>query len=191
MNSEQIWYVYQQNTQLGPFTKDQISQLLDTKMIAQDAYIFKIGWKDWSPIEQALAELQGQSGDIHRPQPPVGAGIPKRCPRASIQGRVIVHNNGQLVIGSGVNISSTGIFVETKDRLFTIGEHIKLTVKAEGVLKPFNAVAEVVRFNDDPSLPIGYGLRFNNLDPQIEQDINQLIHTQQQGQDPVMTQQAR
>lgn len=167
MNS-QIWYVYQQSQQLGPFTGQQIKQLVDSKMIAQDAYLFKVGWKDWRPIEETFEELDIASPGSNKEKSEERRGT---APRASIKGRVIVHNNGQLVIGAGVNISSSGIFVETQDQIFTVGEKLKLSVRADGFAKPFNAVAKVVRFNSDPGNPVGYGLQFVDLDDTVGKEI--------------------
>jgi hypothetical protein len=174
--SDIIWYVYQQSQQQGPFGTEQVKKMIDTKMISQDAYLFKVGWKDWRPVEDTYEELglKGDSGTSEE------ASVARRAgaPRASIQGRVIVHNNGQLIIGSGVNISSTGIFVETKDQIFTIGERLKLSVKAEGIARPFNAVALVIRFNSDSKYSIGYGLQFENLDQVVKKEIASLVDLQ-------------
>lgn len=169
--SEQVWYVYQNGQQLGPFAGHQIKQMVDSKMIPQDAYVFKVGWKDWRPIEETYSEIGVES------MPEMVASPERRsaAPRASIGGRVVVHNNGQLVIGAGVNISSTGIFVETKDQIFTVGERIKLSVRSESLSRPFNVSAQVVRFNSDPSFPIGYGLRFEDLDESISIEIQKAV----------------
>src|SRR5690606_25316412 len=138
----------------------QIRQMADSKMIPHDAYLFKVGWKDWRPIEECYEELGLE------PPPGQASASDRRtaAPRATIKGRVVVHNNGQLVIGSGVNISSSGMFVETNDQIFTVGERLKLSVRAEGFTRPFNVVAQVVRYNSDPRYPIGYGLKFEDLD---------------------------
>lgn len=170
--SDLVWYVYQASQQLGPFTTEQITQMFHNKMIAQDAYLFKVGWKDWRPIEDTTEELGIlglQAASVTRR---VGA------PRASIAGRVIVHNNGQLVIGSGVNISTTGIFVETTDQIFTVGERLKLSVRCDGVGKPFNTTAQVIRYNSDPRYPIGYGLKFDSIENAIMLEIRQLVDAQ-------------
>jgi hypothetical protein len=55
--SEQVWYVYQNSQQMGPFAAPQIKQMVDSKMISQDAYLFKVGWRDWRPIEETMNEL--------------------------------------------------------------------------------------------------------------------------------------
>ena len=179
--SEQVWYVYQSAQQLGPFAVMQIRQMVDSKMIPQDAYLFKVGWKDWRPLEDCWAELgDGASRPDTPPIPGEKSLADKResAPRATIQGRVVVHNNGQLVIGSGVNISASGIFVETKDQLFTVGERLKLSVRAEPFTKPFNVVAQVVRYNSDPKAPIGYGLKFEDLDESVSREIQGAVDAQ-------------
>jgi len=174
--NEQLWYVYQNGTQLGPFSSMQLKQMIDTKMIPQDAYLFKVGWKDWRPIEDTLDEL-----GLEAAAAPASENRRAAAPRATIQGRVVVHNNGQLVIGSGANISATGMFVETKDQIFTVGEKLKLSVRAEGFQKAFNVVAQVVRFNSDPRYPIGYGLKFEDLEHEIAMDIQKAVDAQNRG----------
>jgi hypothetical protein len=172
--SEQIWYVYQQSQQLGPFATQQIVQMIDTKMISQDSWLFKVGWKDWRAIEDSYDELGlGHLATKAAGKPPTNQRT--SAPRASVHGRVIVHNNGQLVIGSGVNISSTGIFVETQEQLFTVGEKLKLSVRVDGISKAFNVTAHVIRFNSDPRFPVGYGLRFEQIDERVSTEIQRLV----------------
>ena len=170
--SDQNWFVYQSNQQLGPFATAQVKQMLDSKMIAQDAYLFKAGWKDWRPMEDCLEELG------LKPVAPQQPSSPERrfaAPRASIQGRVIVHNNGQLIIGSGVNVSASGIFVETNEQIFTVGEKLKLSVRIDGFVKAFNVFARVVRYNSDPRHPVGFGLTFVGLDKNIGDEIERMV----------------
>ena len=174
--SDPIWYVYQNSKQTGPFEKERVLNMLDTNMIAQNAYLFKAGWKDWCPLEDCLAELGRGRGQEQPPTPGSSPRIRKeRSPRATIKGRIIVHNNGQLVIGGGVNISSSGIFVETPDPLFKIGEKLKLTCRVDGFVKAFNVVAVVMRFNEDKKFPVGYGMKFEALDKKIAKEIQILI----------------
>jgi hypothetical protein len=163
------WYVYQNSQQLGPFAKDVLMQMLETQMVREDAYLFCVGWRDWRPLEDCKAELYGL------PHPPA---MPERrasAPRATVAGRIIVHNNGHLVIGVGVNISASGIFIETRDQLFQLGEVIKLSCRCDEIEKPFNATAEVIRYSADIRMPIGYGLKFNKIPEAIVKRINELV----------------
>lgn len=181
--SQQIWYVYQQQQQLGPYEEAQIKQFLTDKIISQDAFLFKAGWEDWRPLSDCLLELGLATGDENKlPLPPQMSqdANGRKNTRMTITGRIIIHNSGQMVIGSGVNISTTGIFVETVDRLFRIGETLKITCKVQGIQKPFNATAKVVRFNESQSFRVGYGLEFQALDQRIYTQIQKLIADQSQ-----------
>lgn len=175
-----IWYMYQSQKQMGPFELDQVQQLYNNNMISEDAYVFKVGWKDWRPIEECYNDLgvppaSGGSGEgVPEPEK-----IEKRrasAPRASIKGRVDVHNGAQFSAGIGVNISSTGIFVETRDKIFNVGEALKLTVRCDALSKPFNVTAMVIRFNSDDNFPVGYGLKFEDLPAAVQLEIDDLVN---------------
>ncbi len=168
--SELSWFVYQNQKQLGPFTSEQVLQLYNTQMLSEDSFLFKAGWKDWVAFNDCRAEL-----GLPAPQPEKKPAKANTAPRATVSGRVIVHNNGDLVIGKGVNISSSGIFIETTQQIFTLGERLKLSVKVVGLGKAFNAQAEVIRFNEDPRWPLGYGLSFLGLEAHLREEIDNLV----------------
>lgn len=171
---EQTWYLYQQNQQAGPFSQEQIQMMARANMISHQAYVFKTGWKDWQPIEELYSEL-----GIERSEEPtqMNAIVDRRgtAPRATITGRVVIHNNVDMSIGQGVNISASGIFVETNGPIFQIGSVLKLSVRVDGLTQAFNAMAEVVRYNDDPQFSVGYGLAFRGLDQRIAGQIQNLV----------------
>ena len=269
---ERIWYIYQNNSQMGPFDPDQLNQLFLSSMISKDAYLFKVGWKDWLPIEKCedeIALVKKASAAPSQPPPPkssvtsinladtkieekpesslpsplslvpdaapstleiskpqeeehetknqngnssldfVDNGIEsgmfevaepfsghdiektqdeastreaekrsQNAPRATVKGEIFLHNNSQFTAGIGVNISSTGIFIETKDQMFNIGEHIKLTVRPESNVKPFNVLAQVIRFSQKQGSPTGYGLKFENIEEEVKSDIQALVDAQ-------------
>ncbi len=173
--NEAVWFLYAGGVQLGPFTTDQTGQLIARKAVALDSFVFRVGWKDWRPIEECHEELGIPRAAVGKS---TAAQLEDRravAPRASIGGRVVIHNNGNLTIGSGINISSTGIFVETTEPIFSVGEKLKLSVKAEGMEQPFNAVALVVRYNSDKRFPIGYGLQFQVLSDRAKEGIQRLV----------------
>ena len=62
--SEQVWYLYQNGQQVGPFDTEQVTQLFINKMISHDGYIFKVGWKDWRPLEDGFEELGLEKPEI-------------------------------------------------------------------------------------------------------------------------------
>jgi uncharacterized protein (TIGR02266 family) len=175
---DRVWYIYQGSQQMGPFDSDQVKQLLSSSMISREAYLFKVGWKDWRPIEECEEEIGMEGASKPEQADPVLQKRRDQAPRATIEGRVDVHNDAQFSSGLGVNISASGIFVETKEKVFQVGEHLKLTVRIDGMLKPFNVTAQVIRFNSDAGHPIGYGLRFENISSDIKDDIQKMVDSQ-------------
>ncbi|MDD9952467.1 MAG: PilZ domain-containing protein [Zetaproteobacteria bacterium] len=185
-SQEKTWFVYQNQQQSGPFHSSTIIEKIQSGEFTSFVYLYKAGWKDWQPLNECLVELGIQPTT---PPPPPSAGVAasnpvgieevstntnERSPRATVAGQVIVHNNNELMIGSGVNISASGLFVETTKLLFEVGDKLKVTCKvAGGQIRPFQAEAEVMRYNN--SEPMGYGLRFIHLDEEICHQIQNLI----------------
>jgi hypothetical protein len=168
--SDLVWFVYHGGLQTGPFSAQLVREKLDKKEVALDSFLFKAGWKDWRQVSDCLEDLG--SNVVVPPPPPVASKAP---PRATISGQIIVHNNGQLVIGTGVNISSSGIFIETEDLIFKVGETLKLTCRVKGFAKSFNTEAEVIRFSKVPKEPKGYGLKFTKIDSSIKTEIEKMV----------------
>lgn len=161
MSTDSVWYLYQNNQQVGPFDTQQITQLLTNKMISQDSYIFKAGWKDWRVLASGYEELGLELPAEFKAKP---SDKREKAPRAGVSGRIVVHSGDQVSFGKGVNISSSGLFVETTEQVFSVGQKLKISVRCEGLEKAFNAEAQIVRYNSDPKFPIGYGFQFTEID---------------------------
>jgi Tfp pilus assembly protein PilZ len=171
--TQPIWYIYQNEQQLGPFTDAQISQLHSNKMVADSAYIFKSGWEEWKPIKDGLKMLG--IGDSASSEKESELGDERRdSRRASISGRIIVHNRGDMTYAEGINISENGLFFETQQEVFKMGEEVKVTIQVREFTRPYNARGVVTRHNSDPDWLIGYGIRFEALDPRLRDEIKLL-----------------
>ena len=83
-------------------------------------------------------------------------------------GAVMMHDGKQLVKGAPIDISHTGLFVETDDLAFEIGGRVQVTVKIPGVLHPFSQECIVARVNADARFPIGFGLQFTEVPEEVE-----------------------
>ena len=184
MNEQHQWYLYHNNNQLGPFGPSHIIQLLDHNIIGLDCWLFKAGWTEWKPLKDHKQELiEDAKKTVSTPSAPVPA-----APRTAIQGRVIFHNHDVLSIGQGVNISSSGIFVEATENPYSEGEKLQLTCQVEGFQQSFHANAYVVRYNEDPRFPKGYGLQFDGIDDQILRQIDLLVEEEKRKQENQETQ---
>ena len=169
--TQPIWYIYQSEQQLGPFSDSQVVQLYTNKAVTDNAYIFRSGWEEWKPIKDGLKllgvssiEESASSKDDER----------RNNRRASISGRIIVHNLGDVTYAEGINISENGLFFETQTEAFKIGEEVKVTIQVREFTRPYNARGSVTRHSSDPDWLIGYGIRFESLDPRLRDEIKLL-----------------
>ena len=173
MSNEPVWFIYINEQQQGPFSKAQLYQQFKENQLPPNVHVFRTGWKEWMPLEACLAELglplqiDGSSLSIEERR--------RKGPRVGIAGQIIVHNQGDLAIGSGVNLSATGLFIETTQQLFQVGEILFLTCKVKQISTPFHAKAEVARFNVGNAAVTGFGLRWTEIPPTIQQDIQRLV----------------
>ena len=158
---EDSWYIYQNDTQQGPFTREKVLEFANNNMIAQNAFLFHAQWDSWRSYSECLDELK------------IPPQTEKRSSgqRISIQGKIIVHDDRQLVIAEGVNLSVSGICIETDNQLFEIGADLKLTCKIDNLDRPFNAITRVIHYNDNEKYKKGFGLKFE----QIEKKYTNLI----------------
>ncbi len=172
MSREPVWFIYVNEEQQGPFTKAQLYQKFQDQQFESDVHLFQEGWKEWKPVKDCLS-------DIDLPLQIDGTSVSMqdrrlKGPRVGIDGQIIVHNQGDMLIGSGVNVSETGLFVETAQQLFKVGESLILTCKVKQLSAPFHATAKVVRFNAGNGSPAGFGLQWTEIPAGIQQDIQRL-----------------
>ena len=174
MSNEAVWFIFSQEQQLGPFTKAQLYQQFQKNKFPPDVHLFREGWKEWLPLNDCASELglpfdlSGNTVSLQDRR--------RKGSRVGIAGQIIVHNQGDLAIGSGVNLSGTGLFVETTQQIFRVGETLILTCKVKQMPTPFHAKAEVIRFNAGNNDPTGFGLRWTEISDAIQQDIQKLTN---------------
>jgi len=166
MSDQKIWYIFQ-NEQQGPFSLQELRSMQSNNRLSADTLIFKDGWDDWQAYKDCSKDLQDNQTSLPHAQDRSGA-------RFCIQAKVIVHNNRKLVLAKGVNLSRTGVFIDTKEWLFDVGDNLKMTVKAKNDCPAFQVHVRVIRFNKDPNFPMGFGFQFINLEEGLKNQIDQL-----------------
>ncbi len=177
--SNKVWYIHQNEQQMGPFESEQLLQLRDNNMISQNAFVFKAGWQDWRPVKTIWVDIEAQA--LGRP-----AIIPevskeesnaerRNDDRANVSGRIIAHNGSQIVFASAVNVSENGLFIATNEETFHVGEELKITIQIEQLDKSFNATVQVAHFNSNASFIKGYGLIFKEVNNVMRSQIKDLI----------------
>jgi hypothetical protein len=79
--------------------------------------------------------------------------------RLPFHAKVLIHKNDRYVKGRAVNISKSGIFVESLLPIFKKEETVNLSIRSDSGER-YNVIAKVTRFNAGPYGRKGYGLQF-------------------------------
>lgn len=160
MEQDLTWYYYDGVQQFGPMSEEEILGKMVRKEIKESYYVFRAGFENWQLLSQT-AELMGKV-KLAVPPPPVQAqGKDKRTAfRGDIDEGVVAHNGAKIASGLLKDISTGGVFLETKQKIFQIGEVVKLIVKeGKNIGKPIHFSCEVVRIDESR----GYGLKFKDV----------------------------
>lgn len=191
--SKRIWFYYAKEVQVGPLTFEEIKAAVEDAGLAPTDFIFREGFADWVPLRDvpelhlappppALRVPPPPKGtvapDTRRPQVAIAKkefSSPQRHPRAPLSESAIAHNDLDVARGRVSNISLSGVFFETDEKVFQINDEVKLTLKQGGLGKPLNLRGVVVRLNRDARFPQGYGLELSGVDEVVRARIDEYV----------------
>jgi hypothetical protein len=132
------------------------------KEVKESDYVFRAGFENWQLLSQTPQLMDKLKLAKVPPVPPhQDQGKDKRAAlRGDINEGVVAHNGAKIASGVLRDISTGGVFLETKQKIFQIGEVIKLIVKeGKNIGKPIYFSCEVVRVDGSK----GYGLKFKDV----------------------------
>lgn len=89
------------------------------------------------------------------------------APRIEFVAKAVMTKNNRYVKGQIINISESGIFIETTTKIFRENEFVKIFINPDGGLGPYTVVAKVIWFGHKNHNMICYGLKFAQLPSQI------------------------
>ena len=165
--SKYKWRILHNEKESEPMDQEKILDMITKDMISQDALLIKDSWKEWKSLKDCKTYFV-KEGKLQE----------KRInPRVSIPGRVIIYkkNGEKILFGTGINISASGLFIETKKDELNIGDEIKVVCKIDHYIPAFNTLAKVVRHNKNPNHHIGYGLEFKEINSFIQEKIKEVV----------------
>ena len=80
--------------------------------------------------------------------------------RLSFSANIQIISEEIIQTGEAKNVSLTGIFVETTENLFSVGQVVQLSISPKGSTEEFKAVASITH---TASSPCGYGMKFSTI----------------------------
>lgn len=169
--SEGGWFLYYNETQFGPFTRDEVLRFLSVGKITLKVHAWRSGLKTWTRIEE-LEQFKGAKA-----QPPTAeqkkqekADL-RKAPRRPMVAKILLTNAKEVSDAVCRDISVGGMQVLTDQVPGKVGEKIKLNVSASEI-DAFVAEGVIVRLLEDQK---GFSFRFDKLPDQAKRSIEQYI----------------
>lgn len=168
------WYLFQQEIVHGPFTRDQLVALILNRRVDGVALLMREDWGEWRPLVDCLDDLSNDESarkakEARAAERRIGA------PRIAFTASITAKSPAQQTLARAKDISVSGIFIQTPATPFRLGEHVEIHVASPDLREPFQAKAEVMRFNANRRFDVGYGLRFVGLDNKVVAEIARLV----------------
>jgi hypothetical protein len=188
--SEKEWFLFYNDTQFGPFSKEEVDRFLKIGKIHGKVHAWKEGLPGWERLEtltsfeMALAEnLQVRAAMKAEKSGKTGAPIvepapvdKRQSPRRPLIARILMTDDSseQVRIAICRDISVGGMQVLTDQSPGEVGHRIKINVSRSGpetpeIFKPFVAQGVIVRLLEDGR---GFSFRFENLTSEARQAIS-------------------
>ncbi|MCM0606129.1 MAG: DUF4339 domain-containing protein [Xanthomonadaceae bacterium] len=172
---EKSWYVYSGDSQLGPFSVEEVQRSLEVGSISSSSQVWKDGMIDWEPISD-----QVEFKSIKKAPPPKPSGPPtlakkqdkRTSSRKPLIARIIMANKEKIVLGICRDISLGGMQVLTEQVPGGVGTSLKMNISPPQGLKAFVAEGEIVRVLEDGR---GFSFRFKKLAPDAKKAIEKYI----------------
>lgn len=177
---EKAWYILKDNNNYGPFSKVEIIQMLQAKILYEYDFLWQPDMESW----MRLAEINDfsrsnlkkliQSGDPELSE----IFFRRRNVRVTYGCSLIVHNNKQIFKGRSLEISSGGAGVYIDTNQFAPGQNLFLHFQPGDGVPPFNAVCTIIskEFHSNPINKMDeyrYGVKFTSISQNIKQKIQE------------------
>ncbi|MEK6705309.1 MAG: GYF domain-containing protein [Bdellovibrionota bacterium] len=162
VSEERKWFVYQNDTQHGPFSGDEIARFLKSGRINKRTYIWADGMTNWEALER-VPQLKGLSGGQSQPPARGKTMAPdhRTAPRRPLLAKIVMANDNSVNVGMCRDISIGGMQVLTDKIPGSVGQKIKFNVSSTtGEIQPFVAQGTIVRLLEDGR---GFSFRFHKI----------------------------
>jgi hypothetical protein len=177
------WYLYQNNSQFGPFSMEELKNALKTGRISQRIHTWRYGMKTWERIErvaefhESLVSAGGNQKASHHSKVKVEAKVEveeqRQHPRRPLIAKILMSDQESVIVGVCRDISIGGLQVLTDTVPGDVGTRLKMNIspssnEGENPIEPFVAEGLIVRILEDGR---GFSFRFVKIGDRAKQSI--------------------
>jgi PilZ domain/GYF domain 2 len=170
--SQRAWFLYYNDTQFGPFTKEEIENFLSVGKVTPRVHAWKTGMTNWTRLKdiEIFGDAESAPAKTTKAQQKKEQ---RTAPRRPMVAKILMHNNRSVTEAMCRDISVGGMQVLTDELPGAVGAKIRLNVSM-GAMDPFVAEGEIVRILEDSR---GFSFRFNRLSEGAKKAIEKYIQS--------------
>ncbi len=187
---ERNWFLYYNDTQFGPFSREEMGRYIAIGKIHGKVHAWKDGMENWERLESIrefasdLAEAAAKNREIKSAarKPPARLEVREQrdAPRRPLVAKIFLTSEETVITGVCRDISVGGMQVLTDFVPGKPGTRVKMNVSPSsgelgGHIEPFVAEGVVVRILEDGR---GFSFRFEKLPPSARKAIEDYIASQ-------------
>ena len=158
---DRAWYILKQNNNYGPFSKNEMVQMLQSKTLFEFDFVWKKDQESWKRLadipEFSPAQIKSlyamwdkdQDGELF---------FRRRHARANYNSSLVVHDRKKVFKAQSIEISAGGAGLSVSSVDFTIDQELYLHFRPSDQVPAFNAVCKIVSKSGDK-----YGVQFMNI----------------------------
>ncbi len=170
-----IWFLHHQDSQIGPFSEEEVMRLLQSGQVQESTYAWKSGMSGWKRLK-GLKPFE--KAPIASPKEPMKKSDQRRAPRRPLVAKILMAQGEVLGAGLCRDLSLGGMQVLTDRLPGAVGTRIKINVnpapgEGKAVLEPFVAEGVVVRILEDGR---GFSFRFEKLNRAAQNSIERYLN---------------
>ena len=170
------WFLFDQETQTGPYSESELSALLSKGRVSRLAHVWQEEFQDWKVIKEVpeFESLSQEKAPLLKPVSPSDPEDRRSAPRKPLVARIFLTNQKVVITGMCRDISVGGMQVLTDILPGKAGDSIQLNVlpPAQSGLNPFVAQGVIVRILEDQR---GFSFRFTRIDESARSSIERYV----------------
>ena len=144
---DRAWYILKQNDNYGPFSKNEMIQMLQSKTLFEFDFIWKQGLASWKRLSE-IAEFQPEEVrkvfEATPNQHESAIFFRRRHARLQYGCSIILHDQKKIFKGQSLEISEGGAGIVIENVEFKLNQQLYLHFKPGGQVPAFNAICRVV-----------------------------------------------
>ncbi len=164
--NDRAWYILKQNNNYGPFSKQEMVQMLQSKTLFEYDFIWKKNqdsWKRLSDIEEFSPQQIKAMYQVWSADKDGEIFYRRRHARADYQSSLIVHDRTKIYAAHSLEISAGGAGLTIDKADFAMNNELYLHFRPSDQVPAFNAVCKVVM-----KTGIKYGVQFTHVSAAIK-----------------------